>query len=417
MKNKFFALIGLIYAHKIISAVIAICLVVSITVGTVLISNSKRQEDEPEVSSSSEEEVSSEEVSSEEIVSSEVSSQPVVSSKPVSSAPAPSAPTQTITSGYKYNTNTNIENNIFMDSLVYTGYKLDYHRSLGKMWTYIPAASKRGMGILSNISYDYDGGTSGYENNANGKPDIAFFEKGDLVCASYVTYVYFNYLPNVAGIDTSSLTRPNKSYSANDWYIAAKDWINKGYSSAIPFTASKDSTGWIHYKSSADIPIGSVVFFKNYGSSADYASHVAIYAGYKNGYNWLFHVGNDNGPEMCAIERMWYGPDPQWPLMVVSTPSNIRMAAALEVTVKDEAGNAIANVETSIGKTNASGVVLKEDLSYGDYNLTYTVPKGYYSDKNSVSVKLDTKNNSLNKVSITLKKQKAVTSSKETASE
>ncbi len=417
MKNKFFALLGLIYAHKIISAVIALCLVVSITVGTVLIANSKRQEDEPEVSSSSEEEVSSEEVSSEEIVSSEVSSQPVVSSKPVSSAPAPSTPTQTITSGYKYNTNTNIENNIFMDSLVYTGYKLDYHRSLGKMWTYIPAASKRGMGILSNISYDYDGGTSGYETDANGKPDIAFFEKGDLVCASYVTYVYFNYLPNVAGIDTSSLTRPNKSYSANDWYIAAKDWINKGYSSAIPFTASKDSTGWIHYKSSADIPIGSVVFFKNYGSSADYASHVAIYAGYKNGYNWLFHVGNDNGPEMCAIERMWYGPDPQWPLMVVSTPSNIRMAAALEVTVKDEAGNAIANVETSIGKTNASGVVLKEDLSYGDYNLTYTVPKGYYSDKNSVSVKLDTKNNSLNKVSITLKKQKAVTSSKETASE
>lgn len=417
MKNKFFVLIGLIYAHKIISAVIAICLVVSITVGTVLIANSKSQEDEPEVSSSSKEEVSSEEVSSEEIVSSEVSSEPVVSSKPVSSAPAPSAPTQNITSGYKYNTNTNIENNIFMDSLVYTGYKLDYHRSLGKMWTYIPAASKRGMGILSNISYDYDGGTSGYETNANGKPDIAFFEKGDLVCASYVTYVYFNYLPNVAGIDTSSLTRPNKSYSANDWYIAAKDWINKGYSSAIPFTASKDSTGWIHYKSSADIPIGSVVFFKNYGSSADYASHVAIYAGYKNGYNWLFHVGNDNGPEMCAIERMWYGPDPQWPLMVVSTPSNIRMAAALEVTVKDEAGNAIANVETSIGKTNASGVVLKEDLSYGDYNLTYTVPKGYYSDKNSVSVKLDTKNNSLNKVSITLKKQKAVTSSKETVSE
>lgn len=417
MKNKFFALIGLIYAHKIISAVIAICLVVSITVGTVLIANSKRQEDEPEVSSSSKEEVSSEDVSSEEIVSSEVSSEPVVSSKPVSSAPAPSAPTQNITSGYKYNTNTNIENNIFMDSLVYTGYKLDYHRSLGKMWTYIPAASKRGMGILSNISYDYDGGTSGYETNANGKPDIAFFEKGDLVCASYVTYVYFNYLPNVAGIDTSSLTRPNKSYSANDWYIAAKDWINKGYSSAIPFTASKDSTGWIHYKSSADIPIGSVVFFKNYGSSADYASHVAIYAGYKNGYNWLFHVGNDNGPEMCAIERMWYGPDPQWPLMVVSTPSNIRMAAALEVTVKDEAGNAIANVETSIGKTNASGVVLKEDLSYGEYNLTYTVPKGYYSDKNSVSVKLDTKNNSLNKVSITLKKQKAVTSSKETVSE
>jgi hypothetical protein len=310
----------------------------------------------------------------------------------------------------------NIENNIFMDSLVYTGYKLDYHRSLGKMWTYIPAASKRGMGILSNIGYDYDGGTSGYETNANGKPDIAFFEKGDLVCASYVTYVYFNYLPNVAGIDTSSLTRPNRSYSANDWYIAAKDWIEKGYSSAIPFTASKDSSGWIHYKSAANIPIGSVVFFKNYGSNADYASHVAVYAGYKNGYNWLYHVGNDNGPEMCAIERMWYGPDPQWPLMVVSTPSNIRFSAALEVTVKDADGKPMANVETSIGTTNASGVVLKEGLNYGNYNLTYTIPKGYYADKNSISVNLTTKNNSLNKVSVTLKKQQAVTPSKETES-
>lgn len=415
MKDKFLALIDLICTHKLISAAIALVLVLSIAVGTVVIINSNN-DDEPKTSSvDSSEDVSSEEVSSEEVSSEEASSEESeVSSAP--SKPVTSTPSQTITSGYKYNTNMNIENNIFMDSLVYTGYKLDYHRSLGKMWTYIPAASKRGMGILSNISYDYDGGTSGYETNANGKPDIAFFEKGDLVCASYVTYVYFNYLPNVAGIDTSSLTRPNKSYSANDWYIAAKDWIKKGYSSAIPFTASKSASGWINYKSAANIPIGSVVFFKNYGSNADYASHVAIYAGYKNGYNWLYHVGNDNGPEMCAIERMWYGPDPQWPLMVVSTPSNIRMAAALEVEVKDDKGNAIANVETSIGKTGANGKVLKEGLNYGSYTLTYTVPKGYYSDKNSVSIKLNPNNNSLNKVTLTFKKQQEVTSSKETES-
>ena len=119
---------------------------------------------------------------------------------------------------------------------------------------------------------------------------------------------------------------------------------------------------------------------------------------------------------MCAIERMWYGPDPQWPLMVVSTPSNIRFSAALEVTVKDADGKPMANVETSIGTTNASGVVLKEGLNYGNYNLTYTIPKGYYADKNSASLNLTTKNNSLNKVSVTLKKQQAVTPSKETES-
>ena len=340
---------------------------------------------------------------------------PTVAKKPV---------TTQATTDYKYNTNVDIENNVFMDSLVYTGYNLKKHRADGNMWVYILASKKRGLGYLSKIGYA--GGSTGYET-LNGKPDIAAFERGGLVCASYVTYVYFNYLPNVAGIDTSSLTRPVKSYSAHDWYIAAKDWIKKGYSKSIPFKASKTSSGFINFKPASEIPIGSIMVFQDARNRTDHGSHVAVYAGYKNGYNWVFHVGNENGPEFCAVERMHFGPDPQWPLMVISTPSNIRMSAMLDITVNDNEGKAVSGVslklkrtenskETALSSTDANGKSIKENLSFGDYQLCVTAPNGYTIDKNIIPIKLDTKNNSHNKVIITINKIPPVVSAPEASS-
>lgn len=311
---------------------------------------------------------------------------------------------------YKYNTNIDIDNNVFLDALVYTGYNLEKHRADGLMWQYVLASQKRGKGWLSNIGYA--GGSTGYETK-NGKPDIKAFERGGLVCASYVTYVYFNYLPNVAGIDTSSLTRPNKSYSANDWYIAASDWVKKGYSKTISFKASKTSAGFINFKASEEIPIGSIMAFsdaKKPGST--HCSHVAVYAGYKNGYNWVFHVGNQNGPEFCAVERMYFGPDPQWPLAVITTPSNIRMSALLEVSVKDENGAALSGVKFNLkntktgavkylGTSDKNGKLSVGSLSYGDYILIQTVPAGYTCANASQNIKLTTADNSYNKASFT----------------
>ena len=291
------------------------------------------------------------------------------------------------------------------------------------MWKYVLASQKRGKGWLSKIGYA--GGCTGYET-VNGKPDIKRFEKGGLVCASYVTYVYFNYLPNVAGIDTSSLTKPVKSYSANDWYIAACDWVKKGYSKSVGFTASKTSAGFINFKLKEEIPIGSIMAFsdaKKPGSK--HCSHVAIYAGYKNGYHWVYHVGNDNGPEFCAVERMYFGPDPQWPLAVITTPSNIRMSALLEVSVKASDGKALSGVKvslkntktgkvTNLGTTNNKGIVTAQNLAYGDYTVIQAVPDGYTCAKPSVSVKLTTANNSYNKVSFV---NKAIPPSEPTSSE
>ena len=175
--------------------------------------------------------------SSEAPVSSEVpvsSDEPSSSQKPSSQKPQSSTvvpkPQGTVSAANDLNLNIDIEENIFMDSMVYTDYNLAKHKADGKMWQYVLSKYKKGLGWLSKISYDYDGGTSGYETNAQGLPDIAYFEKHDLVCASYVTYVYFNYLPNVVGIDTSFLTKPSNPTLANDWYRAALDWVKKGYS-------------------------------------------------------------------------------------------------------------------------------------------------------------------------------------------
>lgn len=343
---------------------------------------------------------------------------PVSSVASASSAPKPkkepavsSAPAvkPAVSTDYKYNTNTDIDDNIFMDSLIYTGYNINKHRSDGKMWTYILSANKRGMGYLSKITYG--GGSSGYET-ANGKPNIKYFEKHGLVCASYVTYVYFNYLPNVAGIDTSMLARPTRPTSANDWYQAAKKWVSDGYTKRIGFTASKTSAGFINFKAKENIPIGSIIVFCDSKKRSDFGSHVAVYAGYKNGYNWLFHVGNKNGPEFCAIERMNFGHDPQWPIAVIATPTSIRMSACLEVTVSDNSGNAVKgsllklkNNKTgeliTLGESNG-GKLIKEGLRYGEYTLSFTVPDGYTSEITEKTLKLTTASNSYNKASVVL---------------
>ena len=418
---------GLWAGHKILICVIASATVLCVTasVATVLtlqkkpdnhtkvestLSVSETVESASEVSEVSE----ITETSSEESVSSVKSE----SSKPVSSAPkkttskkeqTASAVQPANTSSYRYNTNSDIEDNVFLDALIYTGYNIEKHRADGKMWQYILAANKKGLGYLSKISYA--GGSSGYETSG-GKPDIKYFEKHGLVCASYVTYVYFNYLPNVAGIDTSSLPKPTRSTSANDWYLAAKQWLSKGYSRKISFTASKTSAGFINFKPSENIPIGSIIVCCDARKKNDFGTHVSIYAGYKNNYNWIFHVGNKNGPEFCAIERLHFGPDPQWPIAVITPPENIRMSAMLEVTVTDNSGKPVSGAAVSV-KNKKTGTVLnlgtsngkaltKEGISYGDYTLSFTVPNGYTADSTEKSITLTTANNSKNTVNITL---------------
>ena len=358
-------------------------------------------------------EVSSEEQPSDESTPSDTSS--TTSSTPTTSKPTTSVTPTTPNTNFTYNSNMSYDNNVFLDALKYTGYKTD-PAMWGSYGNYVLCSQKRGRGWLSNITYDDYGRASGYETTANGLPDIKFFEQKGLVCASYAAYVYFNYLPNVAGIDTSMLPKADNPVLANDWYKAAKQWVNLGYSRFIDFTANDNGSIYQDLKLTVneEIPIGSLIFLTNWYNRTDWSTHVSIYAGKVNGYHWVTHVGNENGPELCAIERMNRLPHPQWMLAIVTPPSNIRFAPTLEVTVKDSNGKAMKDVEitvkaengtvTNIGKTNSEGKIKKDGLSYGKYEITQKTPSGYSCEKSIVTVSLTSKNNSLNTISFTNKK-------------
>ncbi|MBQ8741322.1 MAG: hypothetical protein IJY79_07215 [Clostridia bacterium] len=449
IKSAFYAVVAFIAQHKITSAVI-LAAVAGVTAAAIIVSSilsapaeilssgggklfdtssSETVASVPEVTVSSEEEP----VSSEET--------PVSSETPtVSSTPQPVI-TPSVNTEYNYNSNMSYDNNVFLDALKYTGYKTD-PRMWGAYGNYVLCSQKRGLGWLSEITYDDYGSATGYEVNEQGLPDIHYFTyrsngtKRGLVCASYVAYVYFNYLPNVAGIDTSMLPKAGDPVLANEWYIAAQKWVDLGYSRYINFTANDGGSIYQDLKLTPeeDIPIGSLIFLCDWYNRTNWSTHVSIYAGKVNGYHWVTHVGNENGPELCAIERMNRLPHPQWMLAIITPPSNIRFSAAVEVTVKDESGKPMKDVSVSVkrksngvvtelGKTNADGKVSGEGLSYDEYEVIQTVPSGYTCGHSTQTVTFTTKNNSLNTVNFTNKKEEkkaeipSSSESKETSNE
>lgn len=429
VKSVFYAIVTFVAQHKITSAVltavVAGIVAAAIIVTTILSAPQKSAFSSTTVSSipvsvsepqdllSSEDEI----VDTSEPEPTQSESQPESSVPETTVTPEPVTPT--VNTQFNYNSNMSADSNVFLDALEYTGYNLAQNRKSGLMWAsgnnYVLCSRKKGLGWLSNITYG--GGCSGYEKTDDGLPNIHRFEQGGLVCASYVTYVYFNYLPNVAGIDTSSLAKPERSYDANCWYIAGQQWVNSGFSRYIDFTANDGGSinRDITFNAAEDIPIGSLICLQDWYNRNGHCTHICIYAGYVNGYHWVTHVGNENGPEFCAIERMNRNPHPQWPLAVITTPSNIRFSAAVEVTVKDENGSPMPNVNVSVkrtsngvvtdlGKTNEQGKVTGENLSYDTYEVIQTVPENYTCENSTKTVNFTTASNSLNTVDFTNKK-------------
>ncbi len=430
LKSSFYATAAFVASHKITSAVI-LAAVAGITAAAIIVSSIlSAPVDVLSSGGGKTNGISSEVVSSvpEIVVSSEAEpaeseETPVSSETPTASSTPLPVVTPSVNTEYNYNSNMSYDDNVFLDALKYTGYKTD-PRMWGAYGNYILCSQKRGLGWLSEITYDDYGSATGYEVNEQGLPDIHYFTyrsngtKRGLVCASYVAYVYFNYLPNVAGIDTSMLPKAGDPVLANEWYLAAQKWVDLGYSRYINFTANDGGSIYQDLKLTPeeDIPIGSLIFLCDWYNRTNWSTHVSIYAGKVNGYHWVTHVGNENGPELCAIERMNRLPHPQWMLAIVTPPSNIRFSAAVEVTVKDESGKPMKDVAisvkrksngvvTELGKTDANGKVSGEGFSYEEYEIVQTVPDGYICEKNSQSATFTTKNNSLNTVSFTNKKQ------------
>lgn len=303
--------------------------------------------------------------------------------------------------------------NVMLDALAYTGYDVQAQRNDGTL--FIDYGSRTPSSVLSNIGYASSGSTSatGLETNSEGLPDIAYMEERGTMCGGYVSYVLFNYLPNVAGIDTSNLVQPQWPLSPGSIQEAADKWVADGYAEKI-----YEAAGGTNFSYSGEIPIGSVIIMAGPTDDGSYsvwnAGHVCLYAGYYNGKHFVTHVGNSRGPEISTIEGMqgYSGGDGKSYRFVTAiykfSPDILEQEGNIEVYKKDPNGKDLSGAvftathnETKksyiIGPTDKNGYAISEFVPYGTYTVKETVfPTDYEaSGPTSWTVTVSKDNNGL----------------------
>lgn len=286
--------------------------------------------------------------------------------------------------------------NIYLDALTYTGYKTDVQKADGSIFkTYsgnAPTSVRSGIG--------YGTGPSGLETvaagNKTGKaPDIARFKANGLCCASYVSYVYYNYLPNIARMDVSKIPQPANPRSPISYNSAVENWVRSGGARRIAFTQGANS-----FTPSEEIPIGSLIIFKH--KTTGEIAHLALYAGYYAGKHFVTHVGNERGPEISTVEGMSKGSYPEVVTQVV-VPKIGEPLGTISVHKTDENGKPLAGAKFKvtmaehpeysflINPTDENGnAKMNMGLPYGKYILTeIEFPEGYtYSGQKEYTVEL-----------------------------
>ena len=307
----------------------------------------------------------------------------LVSALPLSAAPAADIPSKML-------------DNIYLDALTYTGYKTDVQKANGSIFKKYsgnaPASVRSGIG--------YGTSPSGLEtvsaSTKTGKaPDIAKFKSGGLCCASYVSYVYYNYLPNIAGMDISKIPCPQNPRSPVSYNTAVDGWVANGGARRIAFTQSANS-----FTPSEEIPIGSIIIFKHKTTGA--VAHIAIYAGAYNGKHFVTHVGNERGPEISTVDGMSKGSYPEVVTQVV-VPKIGEPVGTISVHKTDENGKPLAGAKFKatmaehpeysflINPTDENGnAKMNMGLPYGKYILTeIEFPVGYtYSGQKEYTVEI-----------------------------
>ena len=307
----------------------------------------------------------------------------LVSALPLSAAPAADIPSKML-------------DNIYLDALTYTGYKTDVQKADGSIFkTYsgnAPASVRSGIG--------YGTGPSGLEtvaaDNKTGKaPDIARFKANGLCCASYVSYVYYNYLPNIARMDVSKIPQPANPRSPVSYNSAVENWVRSGGARRIAFTQGTNS-----FTPSEEIPIGSLIIFKH--KTTGEIAHLALYAGYYAGKHFVTHVGNERGPEISTVEGMSKGSYPEVVTQVV-VPKIGEPLGTISVHKTDENGKPLAGAKFKvtmaehpeysffINPTDENGnAKMNMGLPYGKYILTeIEFPEGYtYSGQKEYTVEI-----------------------------
>lgn len=176
--------------------------------------------------------------------------------------------------------------NVFIDAMDYVGYNIDDYRE-SDIWLYGSILQEP----YATTRITYGTGTNGKETvkdptTVSGKaPNLKHFRKNGFVCASFVSYVYLNYLPNVAGYDTSVLEKAMQGKNHEtvaDWHRATEELIKSGYATRI---TNKNK-----------LEVGDIVFVDKDKVIND---HISIYVGKQKGHYCVIHCGNKRGPDFC----------------------------------------------------------------------------------------------------------------------
>lgn len=296
------------------------------------------------------------------------------------------------------NVPSNMLNNVFLNALEYTGYDVQRQISNGTIYRNY-GSSGTPNSVTSNIPYSLSAIASGLETTNSGKPNIRHFENYGLCCGSYVSYVYYNYLPNVAKISTSNLAQPYSKCSVESWETAIRKWIDNGTGKNIGFTQNSNGS----LKTSSDIPIGSVVIFKS--SSYRYA-HVAVYAGYYNGKHFITHCGGDEGPCIQAIDSLYLYAGQSVKLIVAPNLYNdVKLNKSSLTLGKGESYTIKANGNATWSSSNTNILTVSNGkITAKNTGTAMVVAKGLNGSKANcmVTVKNAPNSISLNKTNLTL---------------
>ena len=285
--------------------------------------------------------------------------------------------------------------NVFLDAIEYLGYDVQGLKDNGHLFSADAWSNKTlRRQYLSDVPYGT--GCTGLETTSKGLPDVAAFERGGLVCASYVAYVYFNYLPNVVGFDTTKyIDIPNNPKGTGDWIRVLDAAVAKG-------TITKDTSS----SKMNNAQIGDILMWDNV--------HMAIYAGYADGHHWITHCGNSaEGPVIHWATYIEDDKGNAGNVTVVYKTSDIQNTGQIRINKVDERGmplsGAVFRVYNSDGRlietltTNNNGYAVTNDdqkLTYGTYTVVeVTAPTNYdKGSKTSWTVVLDSELETLNVV-------------------
>lgn len=320
-----------------------------------------------------------------------------------------------------------IEGNHAIDALKYLGYDFDgliEDEKLFQIWT--------GDAIkpyLTNIKWTNWNGTSGRETqpagegdiSATGKvPDVALFEKQGFECGGFVTYYYYNYLVNIAGVDISDLTKylPSGAPDPAPWVTALNKMESKDGSAKLMIDLSDD-------QDSSDVPAsiwnkltpGDLLFFKThpvYDENGDVVEgkegyeygHICIFVGMfpckdKGVIPWMMHQSSSKGSCMVpvySIENVnnGVGVDAEKAnqtlnkIFHLNIDSTYEPVGSITINKSDKetgaplSGAVFTAANTKTGEvhmfpaTDASGTTKMKDLPLGTYTVREITPPTNY---------------------------------------